>query len=366
MSQEEIASHVVVAPMVRGSELAFRMLMRSLYPGITCYTPMLRAEAVVRAFETKAHNGNEEEMLFLSESCPQDEPIVVQLCGNNPLLLKAACRAIMQHYHSIAGIDYNLGCPQTCAKDGNFGAFLAENEPMRALECVKAMASVLRDTTVQLSCKIRLSDSVEKTVEVAKALQDAGCNVLAVHCRKRTAKFDGFADLQAGKSIVDALSIPVWINGAEITSFPDVLTVQRVTGSSKIMTARPLLANPFLFLPKADSSRPETAASLYLEYARQFPPPDYRYLQLHLRWIFRRHLASSTQGWKQKLWNFLARPYLVEHEQWRHIVALYVTEDGCLEMPVSLRDIDPIPTYKSIRNYRTDVGEIDAATPFEF
>ena len=45
-----LADHVVVAPMVRGSERAFRMWLRSLYGanGLTCYTPMLRADALVK------------------------------------------------------------------------------------------------------------------------------------------------------------------------------------------------------------------------------------------------------------------------------------------------------------------------------
>jgi len=117
-----LAEHVVVAPMVRGSERAFRLLLRSLYgPHLTCYTPMLRADAVlVQRPRNDAGNANaaeqEEVNHLLQTDCGggaermDDTPLVVQLCGNEPRVLQAACRTILERYTHVSGIDFNLGC----------------------------------------------------------------------------------------------------------------------------------------------------------------------------------------------------------------------------------------------------------------
>ena len=128
---------VVLAPMVMGSELAFRMAVRK-YGVKTCYTPMLRADKVLEAYHRFQNSDtsnkdkkisldglHEDGFLFLFDSCPEDSPLVVQLCGNSPQLLYDASYAVQDYFkkvhgNQIQGIDLNLGCPQSCAKDGLF------------------------------------------------------------------------------------------------------------------------------------------------------------------------------------------------------------------------------------------------------
>lgn len=93
---------VWLAPMVDGSELAFRMLCRK-HGATTAYTPMLRAEHVLNA--------------PLPSPCPADRPLVVQLCGNNPSILGDAVAALAAHYGKhLDGVDLNLGCPQQASR----------------------------------------------------------------------------------------------------------------------------------------------------------------------------------------------------------------------------------------------------------
>ena len=74
------------------------------------------------------------------------ENLVVQICGNDPIVLYQATTAILERTDGkISGIDLNLGCPQSCAKDGNFGAYLVENSSQRAIECLKAMVRARND-----------------------------------------------------------------------------------------------------------------------------------------------------------------------------------------------------------------------------
>jgi hypothetical protein len=60
LDDQSICEKVILAPMVRGSELAFRTMIRRY--GVThCFSPMLRAAEVVKAFQIwkeRDDNGN--------------------------------------------------------------------------------------------------------------------------------------------------------------------------------------------------------------------------------------------------------------------------------------------------------------------
>ena len=117
--------HIALAPMVDGSELAFRLLCRK-HGATSAYTPMLRPQEVLETFRrtTRAQRVH-----------PQDRPLVVQLCGHDPEALGDAVAALMRH-HGPDGVDLNLGCPQEIAAKEGIGAFLAEGAPDTAVACV--------------------------------------------------------------------------------------------------------------------------------------------------------------------------------------------------------------------------------------
>ena len=149
---------VYLAPMVRGSELAMRMLARK-HGASVCYSPMIRAQNVLEAHRhfldgtPPSGPGREDVYLCLLDTCPEDSGLVVQMCGDQPGQLASATEALLDMFSvddggggigaarasSLGGIDLNLGCPQKCAKEGGFGAFLAETRPDDAIECVRAM-----------------------------------------------------------------------------------------------------------------------------------------------------------------------------------------------------------------------------------
>ena len=224
----------IVAPMVDQSELAFRMMCRK-YGAELAVTPMIHSRLYVS-------DRNYRREIF--STCPEDRPLVVQFCGNDPqTVLKAACMIQDQ----CDAVDLNLGCPQNIARRGNYGAFLAQDVPL-VCEIVRTLADS-PDLRVPITCKIRLRDTYEETLAYALALQDAGCKLLSVHARSRQQDRRGVADWEAIRRIKQVLSIPVVANG-NIRSLADVRRCLHVTGAC-LGTRHGIVCAPRVFLAHA-------------------------------------------------------------------------------------------------------------------
>lgn len=367
----QLPSGIFLAPMVRGSELAFRMLARSSGNASLCYSPMLRDHDVISVATNpskfvekglkidgagRTDSVEETAYLLLHDSHPEDTVnLVVQLCGSRPSKIAQATTAILNIYSNKHGrilpfgLDLNLGCPQECASKDGFGAFLVERNDHAAIECVSSMRCVIDNYisetnntfthTPLLSAKIRLLTSgIEDTISFVKRLQLAGADYVTVHCRDKNDKHNGNADWHSGGKIVDACrNFPIVLNG-QVSNFNDFQRVRDQTKCHAVMAATGYLRNHRCYDPAHSGVDAISVAVEYLDFVDLYPPPSYLYIQKHLRWIFREKLqpeddASFNPGdysdWRVKLWSFLVRPFLRNIEQYRLFVALYVQLSGC-------------------------------------
>lgn len=349
---------IMCAPMVRGSELAFRMLVRR--HGVrACYTPMIKADNLVA--------GAEEERSLL-DSCKDDRPLVVQLAGRDPGILAEAVGIVRKTLgDAIDAVDLNLGCPQECAQEGGYGAFLQE-EPDVAAACVRAMCRAA--SPLPIFCKLRILDSVKASISYAQNLERAGCSLLAVHCRLRAVKHNGPADFEHLRHIVESLRIPVVANGGLATR-EECRRALAQTGAAAAMAATPLLRSPRAFDASGDGSElpnPAETALEYLDLAEQYPPPSPLYVRRHLRWLFRAHLqeayTSARQGWlegegagqadwRARTWHFLEQPCLDGIWQFRELVRYVAHHQG---WPISLV-VDRVLSLREIRMGRPELKE---------
>lgn len=229
---------VVLAPMAGYTDAPFRSICKEQGAG-ACYTEVTSAEGI--------RHDSQKTFQFLKVS-DLDHPIAGHIFGKSVEAMVEAARYIEQ-LGSFDWIDLNCGCPvRKVVRRGAGAALMKEPEEIgRIVREVKKAVSL----PVTVKTRIGFSPAFPDHLTIAKIVEDAGADMIAVHGRMACNFHKGDADWEKLGEIKQALKIPVIGNGGVVDP-EDAEEMIRVSGVDGVMIGRGAVGNPWLFRQISD------------------------------------------------------------------------------------------------------------------
>src|SRR5579875_1139317 len=240
---------VILAPMAGVCNPPFRILAKELGAGMVC-AEMVSDKALVHG------NAKSKRMLTI---LPDEHPVSLQLMGYDKASMEQAAEMVGETNADL--IDINMGCPVLKIYKNGSGAALAR-DPNYAADIVRAVVERV-DKPVTVKFRKGWDDENVNAVEVAKAVEQAGAQAVAVHGRTAKQLYSGKADWSIIRKVKNAVSIPVIGNG-DIVEPEDAKRMIEETGCDGVMIGRSALGNPWVF----------REISHFLEHGVKLPRPD--------------------------------------------------------------------------------------------
>ena len=227
-----LPSAVFVAPMAGITDRPFRRLARRYGAGLAV-SEMVSARPEVRSTRKS---------LLRLDHAGEPAPVSVQIAGSEPAMLADAARYNVEHGAQI--IDINMGCPAKKVCNVAAGSALLSDESLVA----RIVETVVAAVPVPVTVKIRTGPSPERrnAVRIARIVEAAGAQMLAIHGRTRACMFDGQAEYDTIAEVKSRLRIPVIANG-DIATPEQAKRVLALTGADGIMIGRAAQGRPWLY-----------------------------------------------------------------------------------------------------------------------
>lgn len=234
----EIRSPLTLAPMDGMTNYAFRRLCRQ-YSGEDCglvCTELLSSQILTSKSRRARHK--------FDWQAEEESPFAVQIFGNDPLMMADAAQILVEAGAGI--IDINMGCwvPKVARKGGGAGLL---RDVCTATAVVRQVVDAV-DVPVTVKVRAGYRQGEPTAIEFAKAAEDAGVQLIAVHWRYADQAFrpdpPNWSIIRDVKAAVR--SIPVLGNG-DVHNAADVQRMRDSTGCDGVMIGRAAVGNPWIF-----------------------------------------------------------------------------------------------------------------------
>src|SRR5437868_9040905 len=229
---ESNTAAVFVAPMAGITDRPFRRLARRYGAGLA-FSEMVSARPELRATRKS---------LLRLDHAGEPAPVAVQIAGADPAMLADAARYNVERGAQL--IDINMGCPAKKVCNVAAGSALLSDETLVA----RIVEAVVAAVDVPVTVKIRTgpSPAERNAVRIARIVEAAGAQMLAVHGRTRACMFEGVAEYDTIAEVKASVRIPVIANG-DIATPEQAKAVLNRTGADGVMIGRAAQGRPWLF-----------------------------------------------------------------------------------------------------------------------
>lgn len=229
-----LPSRFSLAPLAGYTNVALRLTVREIGGLGLATTDLVNARAILE--------GKSKTMELLA-TCPEDQPLAVQIFGSNADDVCAAAQWLQDRGVSL--VDINMGCPvRKVVRTGGGSAMLCD-----PAGTVRLVERVVRSVAIPVTVKMRLGWDDENLTApyFARAFEEVGVAAITIHGRTREQGFSGKVKLDGIRRVVEAVKrIPVIGNG-DVRGIADAARMFEETGCHGIAIGRGALANPWIF-----------------------------------------------------------------------------------------------------------------------
>ena len=230
-----LPNRLFVAPMAGVTDRPFRQLCRGFGAGYAVSEMVTSRKDLWHTLKTSRR----------ADHTGEPGPIAVQIAGTDAAMMAEAAAYNIDRGAQI--IDINMGCPAKKVCNKWAGSALMQDEAL-ALQIIEAVVAACAPNGVPVTLKMRTGwcAQVKNALNIARAAESAGVQMVTVHGRTREQGYKGAAEYATIAAVKAALRIPVVANG-DIDSPHKAQAVLRATGADALMIGRAAQGRPWVF-----------------------------------------------------------------------------------------------------------------------